>query len=207
MSWGPCNSAQPLAEKREDALKIGADDFIATRDGRIFKENVGRFDFILDRLPSITTITPTTTTITPIFGRCAATGSWWTGTWCPIHPRRQQRRSSIAPCAICLALTPQRRTRIESTRNARPFAILPAVRRSARSLLHDRRRRYLLPNYWSIWRPARYSASAPMSSGEVAFMRSDMPGLFPRVRLRKSIIVFCKYSRCCPASLAVVPSP
>ena len=34
-----------------------------------------------------------------------------------------------------------------------------------------------------------------------------MPGLLPRVRLRKSIIVFCKYSRCCPASLAVLPSP
>lgn len=34
--------------KRNDALKLGADDFIATRDENAFRENAGRFDFILD---------------------------------------------------------------------------------------------------------------------------------------------------------------
>jgi uncharacterized zinc-type alcohol dehydrogenase-like protein len=34
--------------KRSDALKLGADDFIATKDESVFKENAGRFDFILD---------------------------------------------------------------------------------------------------------------------------------------------------------------
>jgi uncharacterized zinc-type alcohol dehydrogenase-like protein len=34
--------------KREGALRLGADDFIATRDAEVFKKNVGRFDFILD---------------------------------------------------------------------------------------------------------------------------------------------------------------
>ena len=34
--------------KREDALRLGADDFLATRDTDVFKENTGRFDFILD---------------------------------------------------------------------------------------------------------------------------------------------------------------
>jgi uncharacterized zinc-type alcohol dehydrogenase-like protein len=34
--------------KRADALKLGADDFIATKDESVFKENAGRFDFILD---------------------------------------------------------------------------------------------------------------------------------------------------------------
>lgn len=34
--------------KREDALRLGADDFIATRETDVFKENTGRFDFILD---------------------------------------------------------------------------------------------------------------------------------------------------------------
>jgi uncharacterized zinc-type alcohol dehydrogenase-like protein len=34
--------------KRQDALKLGADDFIATKDEDIFVENAGRFDFILD---------------------------------------------------------------------------------------------------------------------------------------------------------------
>jgi uncharacterized zinc-type alcohol dehydrogenase-like protein len=34
--------------KREDALKLGADDFLMTKDEKIFAENAGRFDFILD---------------------------------------------------------------------------------------------------------------------------------------------------------------
>ena len=34
--------------KREDALRLGADDFIATKDESAFKENAGRFDFIFD---------------------------------------------------------------------------------------------------------------------------------------------------------------
>lgn len=34
--------------KREDALRLGADDFIATRDAAVFEKNAGRFSFILD---------------------------------------------------------------------------------------------------------------------------------------------------------------
>lgn len=34
--------------KREDALKLGADDFIATHDVQVFEQHAGRFDFILD---------------------------------------------------------------------------------------------------------------------------------------------------------------
>jgi len=34
--------------KRDDALHLGADDFIATRDTGVFSESAGRFDFILD---------------------------------------------------------------------------------------------------------------------------------------------------------------
>ena len=34
--------------KREDALKLGADDFIVTRDEDAFIANAGRFNFILD---------------------------------------------------------------------------------------------------------------------------------------------------------------
>src|SRR5262249_6711921 len=34
--------------KRQDALKLGADDFIATKDEDVFIENAGRFNFILD---------------------------------------------------------------------------------------------------------------------------------------------------------------
>ena len=34
--------------KREDALKLGADDFLATKDASIFQQNAKRFDFILD---------------------------------------------------------------------------------------------------------------------------------------------------------------
>jgi uncharacterized zinc-type alcohol dehydrogenase-like protein len=34
--------------KREDALRLGADDFLATRDADVFETNAGRFDFILD---------------------------------------------------------------------------------------------------------------------------------------------------------------
>ena len=34
--------------KREGALRLGADDFIATRDAAVFQKNAGRFDFILD---------------------------------------------------------------------------------------------------------------------------------------------------------------
>lgn len=35
-------------DKREDALRLGADEFIATRDLEVFDKNAGRFDFILD---------------------------------------------------------------------------------------------------------------------------------------------------------------
>lgn len=34
--------------KRADALRLGADDFIATRDADVFQKNAERFDFILD---------------------------------------------------------------------------------------------------------------------------------------------------------------
>jgi uncharacterized zinc-type alcohol dehydrogenase-like protein len=34
--------------KREDALRLGADDFIAARDPQVFEDNKARFDFILD---------------------------------------------------------------------------------------------------------------------------------------------------------------
>jgi uncharacterized zinc-type alcohol dehydrogenase-like protein len=34
--------------KRQGALRLGADDFIATRDAAVFQKNAGRFDFILD---------------------------------------------------------------------------------------------------------------------------------------------------------------
>jgi uncharacterized zinc-type alcohol dehydrogenase-like protein len=34
--------------KREDALRLGADDFLPTRDADVFEQNAGRFDFILD---------------------------------------------------------------------------------------------------------------------------------------------------------------
>ncbi len=34
--------------KRDDALRLGADDFIATKDESAFEENAGRFDFIFD---------------------------------------------------------------------------------------------------------------------------------------------------------------
>jgi alcohol dehydrogenase (NADP+) len=38
------------ANKRDDALRLGADDFLATRDEEVFKKNSRRFDFILDTL-------------------------------------------------------------------------------------------------------------------------------------------------------------
>ena len=34
--------------KRQDALRLGAEDFIATNDPAVFEKNAGRFDFILD---------------------------------------------------------------------------------------------------------------------------------------------------------------
>ena len=34
--------------KRDDALKLGADDFLVTREEKAFKDNAGRFDFIID---------------------------------------------------------------------------------------------------------------------------------------------------------------
>jgi uncharacterized zinc-type alcohol dehydrogenase-like protein len=34
--------------KRDEALRLGADEFIATKDESVFKENAGRFDFIFD---------------------------------------------------------------------------------------------------------------------------------------------------------------
>ena len=34
--------------KRADALALGADDFLVTKDEAMFKENAGRFDFIID---------------------------------------------------------------------------------------------------------------------------------------------------------------
>ena len=34
--------------KHEDALRLGADEFVATRDEEVFTRNAGRFDFILD---------------------------------------------------------------------------------------------------------------------------------------------------------------
>ena len=35
-------------EKREDAIRLGADDFIATREAKAFDQNARRFDFVLD---------------------------------------------------------------------------------------------------------------------------------------------------------------
>lgn len=34
--------------KRDDAIKLGADDFLVTKDKAVFADNAGRFDFILD---------------------------------------------------------------------------------------------------------------------------------------------------------------
>ncbi|HEY9854992.1 MAG TPA: NAD(P)-dependent alcohol dehydrogenase [Stenomitos sp.] len=34
--------------KRDDALRLGADDFVSTRDPAAFRQHAGRFDFILD---------------------------------------------------------------------------------------------------------------------------------------------------------------
>ena len=34
--------------KREDALRLGADEFVATKDAGVFKKHAGRFDLILD---------------------------------------------------------------------------------------------------------------------------------------------------------------
>ena len=34
--------------KREDAQRLGADDFLVTKDAAVFKQNAGRFDLILD---------------------------------------------------------------------------------------------------------------------------------------------------------------
>ncbi|MBJ7593922.1 MAG: NAD(P)-dependent alcohol dehydrogenase [Candidatus Dormibacteraeota bacterium] len=34
--------------KQDDALRLGADDFVATADDDVFEKNAGRFDFILD---------------------------------------------------------------------------------------------------------------------------------------------------------------
>lgn len=36
------------AKKRDDAMALGADDFVVTSDENAFKENIRRFDFILD---------------------------------------------------------------------------------------------------------------------------------------------------------------
>ena len=38
------------AGKREDALRLGADDFLVTKDETVFKQHTGRFDFILDTI-------------------------------------------------------------------------------------------------------------------------------------------------------------
>ena len=37
-----------LPGKRDDALKLGADDFLVAKDEKVFEENAGRFDFIID---------------------------------------------------------------------------------------------------------------------------------------------------------------
>jgi uncharacterized zinc-type alcohol dehydrogenase-like protein len=34
--------------KRDDALALGANDFLSTKDENAFKDNAGRFDFIID---------------------------------------------------------------------------------------------------------------------------------------------------------------
>ncbi len=36
--------------KRDDAKRLGADDFLVTKDAAVFKQHVGRFDFILDTI-------------------------------------------------------------------------------------------------------------------------------------------------------------
>ena len=36
--------------KRDDALKLGADDFLVTRDAKMFDEHARRFDFIIDTI-------------------------------------------------------------------------------------------------------------------------------------------------------------
>ena len=48
------------------------------------------------------------------------------------------------------------------------------------------------PRFTAGYSAARYAASAAMSSAVIAFIRSDMPGLLPRVPLRKSSIVFSR---------------
>lgn len=39
--------------KREDAMRLGADDFIATGDPEVFKKNASRFDFVLDAVSAM----------------------------------------------------------------------------------------------------------------------------------------------------------
>jgi len=39
--------------KRDDALKLGADEFLATKDAATFEKNAKRFDFILDCVSAV----------------------------------------------------------------------------------------------------------------------------------------------------------
>ena len=56
-------------------------------------------------------------------------------------------------------------------------------------------------------KPARYFAIEASWSDVHVFMRSDMPGLLARVPLRNSLIVFARYSGCCPARRGTDESP
>jgi uncharacterized zinc-type alcohol dehydrogenase-like protein len=42
--WSRCSRPR----QRDDALQLGADDLLVTREETMFKENAGRFDFIID---------------------------------------------------------------------------------------------------------------------------------------------------------------
>lgn len=73
--------------KRQDALKLGADDFIATNDEDIFIENTGRL------ISSSIRSRPSTTT-TPISICCTTTASWcWSA--CRMSRRRFLLRPSF----------------------------------------------------------------------------------------------------------------
>ena len=47
--------------KKEDALRLGADEVVISRNANEMAKHAGSFDFILDAFPRSTTSTPTST--------------------------------------------------------------------------------------------------------------------------------------------------
>jgi hypothetical protein len=68
--------------------------------------------------------------------------------------------------------------RDKTGKTARDLAANDSVREKARQPVRCR------------YSPATYAATALSSSSDAAFMRSDMPGLLRRTRVRKSIMLF-----------------